>query len=651
MDGKYSMKMQLEFKVGIIWVDRSFYLEKNEYKLVKENRNKLIAGLTEASYNLKNAKIKEDKDEPLIVKVYHSKDKNIFRFQSVQDKEKFINEVNKVINQIAKENAFSKEYQENKNEYTGPNELSNQVNKFQNLLKELTNNINKLNDFVEKGKAKSFENKDEVITIAKSLSIINTEITNQFNNISNNISNISNKNPLEKEVGDSENEFYSCESEEGEDDKPRPTQIKVECPEIKSSNTIKDGESNLIRTFTNTNYSQNSNSIYYSKQPRIHLNKKFKFETNVLNDLTSIFSKNKFSLPIYYHEPITFLQRQCEMFMYNDLLTKASTIKDKPLQMCYIGAFLIASLSLNINRNLKPFEPLLGETFEYFDPDNHYRYFAEKVCKEPKISAFIGESDSWVFYGDNRNKSKLKLLKGLQLQFLSKYHLLFKKTNYDYTISKPVFLISGVVGGIRINYSGVSVIENAHDKNLRLEIEFLEKKKGKELGFLEGKVTNNGNTVYLLKGNWNSYVNYCDPDGGNVVNIWKIIEDKYLEYKEGEYNIPSYSYNLNYINDEMRSVLPPTDSRLRPDVREYEEGDNELAASIKAKIDKNEKEKFTKMDKEKILYQPNYFNEVFDQNTGEYVYVYQGGYWEDREKRNYSHLNADLFKYDEKKEK
>ena len=54
------------------------------------------------------------------------------------------------------------------------------------------------------------------------------------------------------------------------------------------------------------------------------------------------------------------------------------------------------------------------------------------------------------------------------------------------------------------------------------------------------------------------------------------------------------------------------------------------------------------MDKENTLYQPNYFNEVFDQNTGEYVYVYQGGYWEDREKRNYSHLNADLFKYDDK---
>ena len=645
MDNNNSLKLKLEVKIGIIWVDRLFYLEKNEYKLVKENKNKIFTGFNETSFNLKNAKIKEDKDDPLIIKVYHSEDKNIFRFKNINDKAKLIQEVNKVINEIAKKNAFSKEYQENEDEYEGPIQISNQINKFQNLLKELTNNINKLNNFVEKGKVKSFDNKDEAITIAKSLSIINTEITKQFNSLANNLSNMT-KNPQQNEEGDNGNEFFSCDSEEGEDDKPKPTQIKVDC---QNSNTLKNGESNLIRTFTNTNYSLNNNSIYHSHQPRTHLKKKIKFETNVLNDLTSIFSKNKFSLPIYYHEPITFLQRQCEMFIYNDLLSIASTIEDKPLQMCYIGAFLIASLSLNINRNLKPFEPLLGETFEYFDPNNQYRYFAEKVCKEPKISAFIGESDSWVFYGDNRNKTKYKLLKGFQLEFLSKYHLLFKKTNNEYTISKPLFLIlGGVVGEIRIDFSGISVIEDVHDKNLRLEIEFFENKKGKQLGSLEGKVTNNGNTVYLLKGNWNSYVNYCDPEGGKVVNIWKIIEDKYLEYKEGEYNIPSYSYNLNYINDEMESVLPPTDSRLRPDIREYEEGDNDLAASIKAKIDKNEKEKFLKMDKENTLYQPNYFNEVFDQNTGEYVYVYQGGYWEDREKRNYSHLNADLFKYDDK---
>jgi len=45
------------------------------------------------------------------------------------------------------------------------------------------------------------------------------------------------------------------------------------------------------------------------------------------------------------------------------------------------------------------------------------------------------------------------------------------------------------------------------------------------------------------------------------------------------YNFTLYAMMLNELNDKMTSALPPTDSRLRPDVRQMEIGD--IGKSIK----------------------------------------------------------------------
>ena len=50
-----------------------------------------------------------------------------------------------------------------------------------------------------------------------------------------------------------------------------------------------------------------------------------------------------------------------------------------------------------INRTKKPFNPLLGETFEYIDEKNGFRFISEQVSHHPPISAGIGESDNYIF--------------------------------------------------------------------------------------------------------------------------------------------------------------------------------------------------------------------------------------------------------------
>ena len=47
--------------------------------------------------------------------------------------------------------------------------------------------------------------------------------------------------------------------------------------------------------------------------------------------------------------------------------------------MMHVAAFAVSSYSGTNNRTLKPFNPLLGETFEFQYPEEGWRGIAEKV--------------------------------------------------------------------------------------------------------------------------------------------------------------------------------------------------------------------------------------------------------------------------------
>lgn len=74
------------------------------------------------------------------------------------------------------------------------------------------------------------------------------------------------------------------------------------------------------------------------------------------------------------------LQRLTEELEYTDLLDKAAACESSTEQMCYVAAFTTSSYSTTATRTGKPFNPLLGETFE-FDrtEDLGWRSLAEQV--------------------------------------------------------------------------------------------------------------------------------------------------------------------------------------------------------------------------------------------------------------------------------
>lgn len=74
------------------------------------------------------------------------------------------------------------------------------------------------------------------------------------------------------------------------------------------------------------------------------------------------------------------LQRLSEDLEYYELLDKAAKCQNSAEQMCYVAAFTVSSYSTTVHRTGKPFNPLLGETFELDRlKDCGYRSLCEQV--------------------------------------------------------------------------------------------------------------------------------------------------------------------------------------------------------------------------------------------------------------------------------
>ena len=80
--------------------------------------------------------------------------------------------------------------------------------------------------------------------------------------------------------------------------------------------------------------------------------------SSAVGDMTSI------TIPIAYLEPTSFLQRLCEAFQYSELLDQAALADDPVRRTALVAAYFVSAHNNNY-RTAKPFNPLLGETFEY----------------------------------------------------------------------------------------------------------------------------------------------------------------------------------------------------------------------------------------------------------------------------------------------
>ena len=133
-----------------------------------------------------------------------------------------------------------------------------------------------------------------------------------------------------------------------------------------------------------------------------------------------------------------------------------------------------------MGRSLKPFSPIVGETYEFFDNSKNFRFYSEHVCHKPQINAYIGETPEFAYYGDTLNATSFKFFKGsIELIFKNKTHIHFKKTGDRCVFNPPNIYMKGLLNPSLYNgYSGPTLIQNTTDTSYRCELKFIEKKDG-----------------------------------------------------------------------------------------------------------------------------------------------------------------------------
>lgn len=82
---------------------------------------------------------------------------------------------------------------------------------------------------------------------------------------------------------------------------------------------------------------------------------------------------SKITMPVIFNEPLSFVQRLTEYLEYSSLLDKAAKCDNPVERMEYVAAFAVSSCASNLERVGKPFNPLLGETYELNRKDLGFR--------------------------------------------------------------------------------------------------------------------------------------------------------------------------------------------------------------------------------------------------------------------------------------
>ena len=334
---------------------------------------------------------------------------------------------------------------------------------------------------------------------------------------------------------------------------------------------------------------------------------------NVGKDLSTI------SFPVSFNCPLSLLQAAAEEYEYAaDLLERAGKSQDWVERICLVGAFAISGYaSTKLRASRKPFNPLLGETYECVREDKHWKFLAEKVVHQPPVVAFYAEGKGWKAQGWSAVKNKFW---GKSLELIPEGSIRLEFGDGDvFSIQKPSSFMRNLLAGNKyLEHVGELTVTN-ESTGQRAVIEF---KEGTMWGGassrnnVEGRVYDaNDSQVTNLKGKWSDAISR-QKDKENYQLLWEASEMP--PYAEEYYGFTYFAMSLNELSDDCKDVLPPTDSRLRPDQRAFEEGDVDQAEELKHKLEEAQRSRRKKLEADGKSYTPKWFHKSND--APEWVY-------------------------------
>lgn len=346
------------------------------------------------------------------------------------------------------------------------------------------------------------------------------------------------------------------------------------------------------------------------------------------------------TLPVFINEPLTFQQRLAEELEawplldvaaggtehllpedpdWNDsqcLREPAALAQHSVMRLLHAATFAIAGYASTYGRIKKPFNPLLGETYELVECGRcggGIRHISEQVGHHPPVTAFHCESlrldessggPTFVFSGGVEPKTKFK---GTRVDAVP-HGLLTVRTapHGDCFEWRKVntSLENMIVGTQYLDNWGELVMRNVSTGDVA-NITFHKPSLFSgdlPLHSVSGTVSDrHGNPCFQLQGRWCDEVwatpvqPYCDQTMGLKVMkrhlVWRRATPP--PWSSSMYDMSAFAYGLNDdvdLTSDQAAKLPPTDARRRPDVRALERGDLDKAAEEKIRLEEQQRQ-------------------------------------------------------------
>lgn len=296
-----------------------------------------------------------------------------------------------------------------------------------------------------------------------------------------------------------------------------------------SNNSSSNLLTNANKKQTASDLSSLKNAIKPYRERRKEIMPRPNYSLNLWSIMKNCIGKDlsKIPIPVNFSEPLSMLQRVTEELEYSHLLDQAAKCEDQWEQMAYVAAFTVTSYSTTATRTNKPFNPLLGETYECDRLDDYgWRSVSEQVSHHPPGFSMHCESlKDWVYYQEFIMSSKFR---GQYLQIipLGTSHLEFKKSGNHYTWRKvSTFVRNIIVGKLWIDNVGEMDIINHRTKDVchlkYFAYSYFSRDPPRKV---TGIITDSNNVArYVLNGTWTEQI-----EGAPVLNPQVVTEQTQL---------------------------------------------------------------------------------------------------------------------------
>ncbi|KAG1330696.1 putative Oxysterol-binding protein-related protein [Cocos nucifera] len=385
---------------------------------------------------------------------------------------------------------------------------------------------------------------------------------------------------------------------------------------------------------------------------------------NIGKDLTKV------CLPVYFNEPLSSLQKCFEDLEYSYLLDRAYDLGRKGnglMRILNVAAFAVSGYSSTDGRHCKPFNPLLGETYEADYPDKGLRFFSEKL--DPVGVLTLEFDDGEVFQWSKVTTSIYNLILGKL--YCDHYGTMRIQGNHEYSC-KLKFKEQSIIDR---NPHQVTWELQGHERECRIVVSIwknsfaliIHRKSTGKMCFeykrcclhitgccilrrymnsnlrtmkVHGIVQDrNGKTVATLFGKWDESMHFVHGDclgkgkGSEPLSEAHILWNRSKPPKNPtRYNLTRFAITLNELTPGLKEKLPPTDSRLRPDQRRLENGEFEMANAEKLRLEQRQRQTGLVVMQARKMQESGWKPRWFAKDKGSDAYRYIGGYWEAREK-------------------